>query len=205
MNNVQNEDLEYKIVAVARRLFLERGFQNTSMSDIAATAGISRPTLHYYFRTKERMFQAVFGQLIEVFLPRLQSIVDKDSSFLQNLDEILDEYITVLSENPDLPTFIISEIHRDTDHLLQTIQQMGYQKFIERIKKQLEQEIERKELNPVPFVNVFATFYSLLMMPFVGRKLLEKFFYHEDESSFNAFIQNWKGHFMGHLNSLLTP
>ena len=53
-------DLEERIIRVARSLFIERGFAETSMSDIAATVGINRPVLHYYFRTKSRMFQAVF-------------------------------------------------------------------------------------------------------------------------------------------------
>ena len=50
-----NENLEDRIVDVAKDVFLENGFEMTSMSDIAAKVGINRPTLHYYFRTKERM------------------------------------------------------------------------------------------------------------------------------------------------------
>ncbi|MCD8079789.1 MAG: TetR/AcrR family transcriptional regulator [Bacteroides sp.] len=45
---------EEKIIEVARRLFVENGYQKTHMSAIAAAAGINRPTLHYYYRTKEK-------------------------------------------------------------------------------------------------------------------------------------------------------
>ena len=53
-----NEDLEKKIIEAAKELFIENGFAETSMSDIAAKVCINRPALHYYFRTKDKMFQA---------------------------------------------------------------------------------------------------------------------------------------------------
>lgn len=52
-----NEDLEKKIIEAAKELFIENGFAETSMSDIAAKVGINRPALHYYFRTKDKMFR----------------------------------------------------------------------------------------------------------------------------------------------------
>ena len=64
-----NEDLEKKIIEAAKELFIENGFAETSMSDIAAKVGINRPALHYYFRTKDKMFQAVFGNIILSFIP----------------------------------------------------------------------------------------------------------------------------------------
>ena len=63
-----NEDVEKKIVEAAKELFIENGFAETSMSDIAAKVGINRPVLHYYFRTKDKMFQAVFGNIILSFI-----------------------------------------------------------------------------------------------------------------------------------------
>lgn len=64
-----NEDVEKKIVEAAKELFIENGFAETSMSDIAAKVGINRPVLHYYFRTKDKMFQAVFGNIILSLFP----------------------------------------------------------------------------------------------------------------------------------------
>ena len=69
-----NEDLEKKIIEAAKELFIENGFAETSMSDIAAKVGINRPALHYYFRTKDKMFQAVFGNIILSFIPKIHEI-----------------------------------------------------------------------------------------------------------------------------------
>lgn len=68
-----NEDLEKKIIEAAKELFIENGFAETSMSDIAAKVGINRPALHYYFRTKDKMFQAVFGNIILSFILNKQT------------------------------------------------------------------------------------------------------------------------------------
>ena len=70
-----NEDLEKKIIEAAKELFIENGFAETSMSDIAAKVGINRPALHYYFRTKDKMFQAVFGNIILSFIPKIHDII----------------------------------------------------------------------------------------------------------------------------------
>ena len=59
MATTEHSDLEQQIIKTAQQLFIEKGFVETSMSDIAATVGINRPTLHYYFRTKDKMFKAV--------------------------------------------------------------------------------------------------------------------------------------------------
>lgn len=56
----QTENIESRIIEAAKQEFIKKGFEQTSMSDIAAVVGINRPTLHYYFRTKDKMFQAVF-------------------------------------------------------------------------------------------------------------------------------------------------
>lgn len=64
-----NEDVEKKIVEAAKELFIENGFAETSMSDIAAKVGINRPVLHYYFRTKDKMFQAVLATSYFLLFP----------------------------------------------------------------------------------------------------------------------------------------
>ena len=70
--------MEEKIIAVAKQVFLEKGYEMTSMSDIAARVGINRPTLHYYFRTKERMFQAVAAPILDAFVPKIEGIIKAD-------------------------------------------------------------------------------------------------------------------------------
>ena len=106
MATTEHSDLEQQIIKTAQQLFIEKGFVETSMSDIAATVGINRPTLHYYFRTKDKMFKAVFGSIVMSLMPKIQDIVKQDIPFMERLSMILDEYIELFTSNPCLPRFI---------------------------------------------------------------------------------------------------
>lgn len=91
MGATENNELEHQIIETAKQLFIEKGFAETSMSDIAARVGINRPTLHYYFRTKDRMFQAVFGSIVMTLLPKVQDIIKQDLPFIDRINRILDD------------------------------------------------------------------------------------------------------------------
>ena len=120
-----NEDLEKKIIEAAKELFIENGFAETSMSDIAAKVGINRPALHYYFRTKDKMFQAVFGNIILSFIPKIHDIIiQQDKPVSESIGEIVDAYYKVFTENPCLPLFMVREMHRDMNHLSDTIKEL---------------------------------------------------------------------------------
>ena len=98
MGATENNELEYQIIETAKQLFIEKGFVETSMSDIAAKVGINRPTLHYYFRTKDRMFQAVFGSIVMSLLPKVQEIIQQELPFIDRVSLILDKYISLFTE-----------------------------------------------------------------------------------------------------------
>ena len=121
-----SKDLEKEIIENAKQLFIEKGFAETSMSDIAARTGINRPVLHYYFRTKDKMFQAVFGSIVLSFVPQVQDIIlQKDLPFRERAGKIIDAYYQTFIDNPCLPMFMIREIYRDPGHLLAVIQSMS--------------------------------------------------------------------------------
>lgn len=146
MGATENNELEHQIIETAKQLFIEKGFAETSMSDIAARVGINRPTLHYYFRTKDRMFQAVFGSIVMTLLPKVQDIIKQDLPFIDRINRILDEYVTLFTENPDIPRFICGEIQRDIDHLFATAKDMQFDKIFLVIKDRMLQEMETGKL-----------------------------------------------------------
>ena len=106
--------MENKIIEIAKNVFIEKGYAETSMSEIAAKVGINRPGLHYYFRTKDKMFEAVFGDIIMSIIPKVFDIlIQKDKKIGKRVEEIIDTYYKLFLENPKLPMFVIREINRD--------------------------------------------------------------------------------------------
>ena len=201
--SVNNENLETKIIEVAKQQFIENGFAETSMSDIAAKVGINRPGLHYYFRTKERMFQAVFGEIVLFLLPKIQDIVlQKDKPVTERVGGVIDAYFEVFSENPRLPLFVMRESNRDVSHLINTLADLRLERNFLEIARSLQDEMDSGRLKPVPLRFVFFTFYSLLIMPFVMKDLCASLFLEKGES-FEEMFARWKPYIVMQMDNLL--
>lgn len=198
------ENIEQHIIACARRLFVEKGYINTSMSDIAAEAGITRPALHYYFRTKERLFQAIYGDVLQKAIPRIHDILVSSIPFMERLDRIIDEYIALFLSNPALPYFMIGEIQRDVDHLIEVGRELKIDKYIHDIQSSLRAEMRQGILRTVPSRTVFLTLYSLLTFPFLMENLVKELLL-EDKEKFASFMQEWKRNVLSQMASLLSP
>ena len=74
--------MENRILEAAKQVFVRKGYEATKMGDVAAEAGIGRTALHYYYRTKDMLFDAIFDQLMDSLLPDLGIIIDEKLPFL---------------------------------------------------------------------------------------------------------------------------
>ena len=107
-----NENLEDRIVDVAKDVFLENGFEMTSMSDIAAKVGINRPTLHYYFRTKNMLFERIIEEKMRNAGNIMQAVfVLGDMPLMERVKRGVEQHFDFIAANPNLPRFVIQEIY----------------------------------------------------------------------------------------------
>ena len=203
MATTEYNDLERQIIETAQQLFIEKGFAGTSMSDIAATVGINRPTLHYYFRTKDKMFKAIFGSIVISLMPKIHDIIKLDIPFVDRMGMVLDEYIELFTKEPYLPKFICGEIQRDVNHLLEAAKELQFEAALSLVKDTLLAEMEAGKIKKVPLPMVFLTFYSLLTYPFLVRNLITTLFL-DNEEDFTSFLQEWKQHIITELTNLLS-
>lgn len=197
-----NNNLEEKIIEVARQQFIRNGFVETNMCDIAAAVGINRPTLHYYFRTKDKMFQAVFGNIIQSVIPVIKEIIAQDKPFLERLDRVIDAYMDAFISNPYLPMFIMREIGRDVEHLVSTARELKMEQYFRQIYSILDSEMENGVLKRVPMHVVFFTFYGALTFPFMVKNL-SSLFCMDDETDFEAIVRSWKPYIIMQMKNLL--
>lgn len=202
--NSQNNDTESRIIRAAEKVFIEKGFSETSMSDIASEAGINRPVLHYYFRTKEKMFQAVFGNIVTSFVPHIHDIIlHNDMPLEERIGRIVDIYFGVLREKPTLPLFIIREINRNMEYMSNTIAELHLNLYIEKISGALLEEMKQGKMKTVPIQFVFFTFYGLLTTPFLSKHLAESAFL-KDQDTFDDMLKEWKPYIVKQMTCLLA-
>lgn len=106
----ETSNTEQSILKAAEKEFLKKGFSGSKTTEIAKEAGVTHAMLHYYFRTKENLFNKVFEekakQLADTFLSR----VDESLPFLEKIKCFIEAHFDLLTANPELPLFIYREI-----------------------------------------------------------------------------------------------
>ena len=166
---------EEKIKAAAKKLFTQKGFAATKTRDIAEEAGINLALLNYYFRSKEKLFELVMKENIQLFLGvMIEKINTNPLSFDEQIDFIVSSYIDMLLENPGLPFFVLNLLQSGNvpdgdlnDPLLKNIEKMR-NSFLHNIKAAMEKG-EIKHVHPL---HLIANLMGMLIFPFIARPLL---------------------------------
>jgi AcrR family transcriptional regulator len=183
-------ETEGRILEAAKREFIQNGLKGTSMQQIADAAGIHKSLLHYYFRSKEKLFAAVFSAAFNQFLPKLFEIATSDATIFVKIERIVDKYIDLLMENPFLPVFILHEINRNPDRMYELMKQSGIDLGL--VREGLISERDRELIRPVNPVHLMVNTIALCIFPVAARTLLEKAFFQNDHELMQGFLQERK-------------
>ena len=105
-----SKNIEKRILWVAERLFLEKGFSGTSTTEIAKAVGCNQALIHYYFRTKEKLFWDIFSPKMEQVVEYLDAPLDENVDFLERISNIIEFYFGMLELDERLAPFIVNEL-----------------------------------------------------------------------------------------------
>ena len=106
----RNQNIEKRILWVAERLFLEKGFSGTSTTEIAKNVGCNQALIHYYFRTKEKLFWDVFAPKVEQVVEYLDAPLDESIGSVERISNVIDFYFGILELDERLAPFIVKEL-----------------------------------------------------------------------------------------------
>ena len=177
---------EDKILLAASKVFTEKGFSGTRTRDIAEEAGINLALLNYYFRTKEKLFEQVMKVKIVLLFGQIIPIVTNEKTSLEEkIDLASVKYFDILTKNPNLPIFVLSEIQKKTSDVKSIL---PFEKVLNNsfLMKQIK---ERKpEVNPFHFL---FNFLSMTVFPFLGKPILQSFDLMTDKE-FQQFVEERK-------------
>jgi AcrR family transcriptional regulator len=98
-----------QLLLVARKIFAERGFQATTMDDIAKEAGFTKPILYQYFESKTELYREIVNQTAETLLTSLRSAVAEVESPRAKIEVAFRVYFEMVVEETD--AFRILFIH----------------------------------------------------------------------------------------------
>jgi len=158
---------EERIKKAARKVFMQKGYAATRTRDIAEESGINLALLNYYFRSKEKLFHEVMMEKIQQFFGVLLPIIDDPSTKLESKIELMvSGYIDMLSSNPDLPLFVLSEMRNSSD--LKKI--LPVQKITDKLSFIQQLKEKRPDVNPIQFL---MTIIGMIVFPFVAQPAFE--------------------------------
>jgi AcrR family transcriptional regulator len=111
MNNAaeQPKPRKEEILDVATRLFAERGYEGTSMNDVAERVGMRKASLFYHFATKDALYEAVLDRLVASLQVALEAVYVSSGTFEDRLDAVTETLVTVLASHPYAARLLLRE------------------------------------------------------------------------------------------------
>lgn len=103
---------EQHIKDTAHRIFLKEGKMLATTQEIADAAGVNRTLLHYYFRSRDALFDLVFQEALTTLRVRLHKVIGSGLSFRQKIEDFLDVFFEELTQSPYLETFITLQLNQ---------------------------------------------------------------------------------------------
>jgi len=158
------KSMEQLILDTAEQLFLEKGFASTSTTQIAKVVGCNQALIHYYFRTKENLFNSIFESKFKMLFQRVFDTTQLENlSFTDKIKHIVETHFDILSENPKMPMLILNELSRQPEQIkiLKERLQALPEKLISIMSKELENEIAAGKVKNCTFIDIMFTIVSL--------------------------------------------
>lgn len=191
---METTELEQKILDAAEKLFLEKGFNGTSTTDIAREAGCNQALVHYYYRTKDRLFNQIYLTKIDSFLHYIDEY-KYDGNFVSGLKMLVDIYFNYLNTHRQTPFLILNELilnpERRTLIREKVIQNESRQRGYYTFDKIVQEEVGKGTIRPIETFDLLIDVLSLVVMTFLTlpayQDLLQK-----NESDVDKYIAHRK-------------
>lgn len=186
----KNHVTELAILEAAKRIFQQKGMMGARMQEIADEANINKSMLHYYYRSKQLLFEAVFKKAFSMLAPQLNEIINADTLLFDKIKDFTHNYISFVIKHPYLPNFIIQELNRNPEFMEKLTKEPHFPSLA-KFKKQVDDDVAAGLIRPIKGEHLFINIIALNIFPFIGAPLL-KGFTGTNETSYNQLMEERK-------------
>ena len=165
---------EEKILTAAKRVFENKGMVGARMQEIADEAKINKSLLHYYYRSKQLLFEAVFKTAFSKLAPQINTILNSDLSICDKIKNFSNNYTTFMIKHPYLPNFILQELNRNPDFVKELISSKTFPSM-KNFQNQIHNAVNEGKIRPIKAEQLFINILALNIFPFVGAPLIKGF------------------------------
>lgn len=185
-----NISTEENILVEAKKVFVQNGYDGTSMQMIADAAGINKSLLHYYYRSKDKLFAKIFSEVFIQFIPRVGEIFMSEMKLEEKIYAFAESYIEIFIEHPLIPIFVMQELSKNPQQLADLIKGMGVDPglMFPLIMNSIEEEGYQIK-DPRQFL---VNMIGLCVFPFAARPLIQRLMFDNDGAAYETFLQERK-------------
>ena len=182
--------MEEQILIAARKVFTSKGYDGTSMQEIANEAGINKSLLHYYFRSKDKLFTEIFSEAFKVIIPGFGQIFTSDKPFFEKIEDFTDFYMEVMLQNPQIPTFILMELNRNPELIAEIITGSGMHPDL--LLGVIQAEVDKGNIKAIDPRQLIVNLIGLCIFPIAAKPLLMRVLFEGDENIYQTFLEERK-------------
>ncbi len=204
-------DTEQRILDAAHRVFVRRGTAGARMQEIADEAGVNKALLHYYFRSKSRLAEAVFQRVAKDIFARLSDAAGSDMELEEKVRRIVDIYLDELSKTPYVPGYVIGEMNQHPERARQFLDAVrqnqgnnGVPVFLAKVASEIQTRVRAGTMRPISPRQFIANLAALCVFPFAARPMLGAVL-GLDDRAFKEFIAERKDGLADFFLSGLRP
>jgi TetR/AcrR family transcriptional regulator len=154
---------------------MEKGYTGTRMQEVADVAGINKAMLHYYFRSKEKLFRVILTQATRVITPMILKALSTDKGVMGKLEDFVSGHVAILLERPHLPMFIMHELSQNQGAFMTEI--LDREQIHPMVMGFFQQVIEEGQAGKIRVVNpihLLMNTISMTVFPFIMRPMVVK-------------------------------
>lgn len=187
----KDKNTEQVILQTARKIFIQKGLAGARMQDIADQAGFNKALVHYYFTSKDKLFDLVFEQEFGNFFSHLATVISSDLPLFEKIEKIVALDIERLSQFPGLPLFVLNEMSRNPEAILKRLKKIPVETVLGGFQKQINSEVKKGTIKKITADQLFINIQSLCIFPFIARPMIRGLM-QMDEKTYMAMIQKRK-------------
>ena len=197
-------DTEERIIMAALTVFARKGKDGARMQEIADEAGINKAMLHYYFRSKDKLYEAVFRHVFNRFSAQHATAVKESPTFAKTLKLFINGFIDSIREKPDIVRLMVNENLSGGTALGNMIVEKQHEKAPPSIlKRKLEEAIKNGEIRPVDPDHTLLTILSCCLFFFIWAPTIHIKI--PKSKDWDAFIESRKEHIFDMVYNGLQP
>lgn len=170
----KDQSTEERIKDAAKAIFVQKGYAGARMQEIAEEAGgINKALLHYYFRSKDQLFEKIFEEVFQEIMPKLNAVLTMEGHILDKIDAFVDEYIRNVRKHPHIPLFIIHELSQNPDRFVQKMTGNPSLPNIAGLMMEIMEAMEQGEIKTFAPIHLFMNIIAMCVFPFIAKPILQ--------------------------------